>query len=225
MYLKMGRHVIAICSGFAFWLCTASGCLAQTSVAAKPQAPHPARSVSTPAEQTPVKGDKTEIQSAAADIAAQPAKITLKDGKLTIVANNSDLAQILKNLSDMNGMTVQGLSRSPRIFGVYGPGSSREVLTSMLASSGYNFIIVGGANDVAPLKVLLAPITAASGEASHEADRVDPKQHEQEPEASEERGPGAVYPVPPQPPQDEGTRTEQNLQRLQHLQEQQNPPQ
>jgi hypothetical protein len=170
---------------------------------------------------------KSKVMLPPANATAQPAKIVLRDGRLTVDACNSDLAQILKDLSDKSGMTIQGLSKSPRIFGVYGPGNSREVLRSLLTGSGYNFIIVGGAGNGAPRELLLTPITAtALEETPREADPDDPESTEQKRTSPEVRGPGAVYPAPPPVPQDEGTRIEQNLQRLQHLQEnQKNGPQ
>jgi hypothetical protein len=173
-----------------------------------------------------MRENKKEAVPPPADVAPQPAKITLQDGRFTVDANNSDLAQILKDLSVKSGMTIQGLSKSVRIFGIYGPGNSRDVLTSLLTGSGYNFMIVGGAERGAPRQLVLTPIAAATLEApSRQTDRDDSEAPEQEGVAPEERGPGAVYPVPPPVPQDENIRVEQNMQRLQHMQEQQNGPQ
>jgi hypothetical protein len=122
-------------------------------------------------------------------------------------------------------MTIQGLTKGPRVFGIYGPGNSREVLTDILTGSGYNFVLVGGASDGAPRELLLTPVTPASADvASREAVRNGSVRSELDSSASE-RGQGAVFPVPPQAPQDEGTRIQQNLQRLQHMQERQNTSQ
>ena len=117
-------------------------------------------------------------------------------------------------------MTIQGLTKGPCVFGIYGPSNSREVLTDILTGSGYNFVLVSGASDSTPRELLLTPITTASSDvASREAVRNDSVPPELYPTASEERGPGAVFPAPPQAPQDEGNRIQQKLQRLQHLQE------
>ncbi|MHB8302005.1 MAG: hypothetical protein ACYDC6_04070 [Acidobacteriaceae bacterium] len=86
---------------------------------------------------------------------AQPAAVNLKDGQLTVNANNSDLTQILQHVADISGMTIDGLSKSTRVFGVYGPGNPSDVLTALLVGTGYNFLLVGNTSDGAPSKLLL----------------------------------------------------------------------
>jgi len=218
MFSALGKCGLTICSGYAFSVCIAAhGCFAQTIPGAKVRDTRLARTA---------QEGKKGAPPPPADSAAQPAQITLQDGRLTVNANNSDLTQILKDLSGKSGMTIQGLSKSVRIFGIYGPGNSRDVLSSLLTGSGYNFMIVGGADGSAPRELLLAPIAAAALEASsRQTDRDDPGSPGQEGAATEEQGPGAVYPVPPPVPQDENIRIEQNMRRLQHMQEQQNGPQ
>ena len=122
---------------------------------------HPARGrsaiVRKQRSNTPEK--KPEKPPNPSDASAQPATVTLKNGELTVKANNSDLAQILRNVSDLSGMTIDGLHTSDRIFGVYGPGNPSDVLTALLSGSGYNFIIVGDRSDGAPRKLLLTAKT------------------------------------------------------------------
>jgi hypothetical protein len=157
----------------------------------------------------------------------QPAKVSLRNGMLTVEASNSDLTQILKNLADMSGMIVEGLGKGPAVFGVYGPGNPREVLTELLVGSGYNFIMIGSCSSGAPRKLVLTPFNSdASNLAQSSPPPVssghdDAEQPQQDAPYPEQLGPGAVYPVPPPRPQDENIRTQQNLQRLQHIQERQ----
>lgn len=227
MYLLFEKRGLATCLAFAFLICAALlNCTAQTNPVANVPHPRLAHSVSEGDDRKPHVGGQKHLRQAPPEAAAQPARIILKDGILTIAANNSDLAQILRDLSDKSGMAVHGLSKSPRIFGVYGPGDSREVLWSLLAGSGYNFILVGGAYNGVPRELTLTPIAAAIP--------VDPPQlseravsglPEQQQTNSEEPGPGAVFPLPPPATADESTRVEQNLQRLQHLEERRNDPQ
>ncbi len=89
------------------------------------------------------------------EVAAQPAMISLKNRELTIEANNSDLAQILHEVAHISGMTINGLNQSTRIFGAYGPGNPTDVLSRLLAGSGYNFIMAGDTKDGAPRELLL----------------------------------------------------------------------
>ena len=51
---------------------------------------------------------------------------------LKIDASNSSLAQILKDVATATGARWQGLEQDQRIFGSYGPGPARDVLTQLL---------------------------------------------------------------------------------------------
>lgn len=81
------------------------------------------------------------------DHPAQPATVTLAAGKLTIQANNSSLTAILGQISVAGGMKVEGLpaagSSDQRVFGSYGPGAARDVLSDLLTGSGYNVLMLG----------------------------------------------------------------------------------
>ncbi len=159
---------------------------------------------------------------------AQPATVTLKNGLLTVDANNSDLGQILKDVADISGMTVDGSLGSIRVFGVYGPGNSRDVLTDLLTGLGYNFMMVGVTQQGPPQKLELtlrsagstpvpSPLPTAAASDQHENPAANPS--DQEPP-----GPGAVMTVPPEP-QNQQDRVQQNLQRLQQMHMPQRPPQ
>jgi hypothetical protein len=86
---------------------------------------------------------------------AKPAQIRLADGKLTVDADNSSLAEILRTVASDGGMQIQGLTRDQRIFGSYGPGSPRNVLTSLLEGTGYNVLMVGSTHSGAPEQMVL----------------------------------------------------------------------
>lgn len=91
--------------------------------------------------------------------AVVPARVTLLNGQLTVSAENSELSQILLEIARVTGMSVTGLNGGPRVFGVYGPADARTVLTTLLAASGYNFLLVGG--DAVPRALVLTPETKA----------------------------------------------------------------
>jgi hypothetical protein len=170
------------------------------------------------------------------DRATQPAAVTLRDGKLTVEANNSDLTQILRDTANISGMTINGLRNGLRIFGVYGPGNLRDVLTALLLGSGYNFIMVGGAVDGTPRELLLTAENADAATiaphsptkaASPDRNELVQQQLQMNPPDPNALGPGAVAPVPSLDEEDDDTRAQNTLQRLQHIQDQQqqNAPQ
>lgn len=76
-----------------------------------------------------------------------PAKVSLTSGKLAIEANNSSLSQILQQIAKAGGMKIDGLQTSgsadPRVFGSYGPGAPRDVLSDLLNGVSYNFVMLG----------------------------------------------------------------------------------
>ncbi len=86
----------------------------------------------------------------------KPATVNLVDGRLTVIANNSDLAQILRQIAASSGMKVQGLGRSDRVFGAYGPGAPSDVLADLLTGTGYNFLLSGRTAQGTPGEVLLS---------------------------------------------------------------------
>jgi hypothetical protein len=108
----------------------------------------------------------------AAVIAPVPSsKVQFKDGRLTITATNSDLTDILHTISAQGGMTVAGPVPAQHVFGVYGPGTPREVLTQLLTGFGYNYMLVGTGPGGMPRQLVLSlPGAGASSlSASHAA--------------------------------------------------------
>ena len=254
MYFVESEKMLVSYRGIIFSCCAVLLCSAHASCAQETRLPRPVPNVSHAhvvtntshlaldgsatagkhSASTPGRGvDKLPLPS---DRVTQPATVMFRDGKLTVEANNSNLTQILRDLANISGMTINGLDKGPRIFGVYGPGNSRDVLTDLLLGSGYNFIMVGGAIDGTPRELLLtsqndnapaiAPVNPTKVPSS---DRDEPQQPELEmnPSVPNELGPGAIAPVPSLDEQDDSTRAQTTLQRLQqiHDQLQQSQPQ
>jgi hypothetical protein len=149
--------------------------------------------------------------------AAAP-RVTLNGGSLAVDANNSSLSEILKDLETSSGMTVDGFEKDTRVFGIYGPGPPRDVISSLLEGAGYNFLMVGVTEAGTPREVLLtarsnAPISAPQPSSQPEED--------DEPIAPP---PVEAPPVQPPPPatQPRQPRTPQEmLQELQQIRQQQ----
>lgn len=111
----------------------------------------------------------------------QPAQITLNDGVLAIHADNSSLSQILRHLTSSSGMTVDGFQKDQRVFGVYGPGNPRDVLSSLLLDAGYNFLLVGATEKGTPREIVLTA-SSGSGVPSGAGQAQQPDQDDQQPD-------------------------------------------
>ena len=76
---------------------------------------------------------------------------------LRIDAANSSLVQILKEVSTVTGVKMEGLNADQRVFGDYGPGQARDVLSQLLLGSGYNVIMIGDQGQGIPREVRFSP--------------------------------------------------------------------
>jgi hypothetical protein len=96
------------------------------------------------------------------------AKVSWDSRGLEIEASNSSLDQILQQVAADTGAKLEGLTQDQRIFGTYGPGPARDVLSKLLDGSGYNVLMIGGRDADAPLEVVffvsspISPQTAAN---------------------------------------------------------------
>jgi hypothetical protein len=75
---------------------------------------------------------------------------------LRITAQNSSLQQILQDVAAATGAKVEGMGADERVFGVYGPGQVRDVLSQLLEGSGYNVLLVGDQGQGTPRQIVLS---------------------------------------------------------------------
>ena len=125
-------------------------------------------------------------------------------------------------------MNIEGLDKSARVFGQYGPGSPRDVLAALLEGTGYNFVMLGGANGSVPSELVLMAQNAASPPAAAPAQNASPGETDNsDSEYQEPLGPGAIPHPPPEPSEDPQARAQQHLQNLEHMRQtqQQDDPQ
>ena len=242
----IGEKILTKCSARVFSRCAAWAlCFAMVYCAkamqasgAAPQVPsvrvpakaaHPTSIKTVDASGPKLGGEagKTPDPISLSNANAAPAAVILKNRSLTVKAYNSDLSQILKNIADISGMTINGDAGSARVFGVYGPGKPSDVLANLLAGSGSNFMMTGDTSDGAPRELLIlpqnghpplvnTPSPTAAAAASDDGENSDVDAAEQD-----QPGPGAIVNVPPAGSQDPQERTQQNLQRLEQMHEQQ----
>ncbi|MGC1423193.1 MAG: hypothetical protein WA354_15720 [Terracidiphilus sp.] len=86
-----------------------------------------------------------------------PASVVWDANGLRINASNSSLQQILNEVSTETGTKVEGMGADQRIYGVYGPGKARDVISQLLQGSGYNILLAGDIGQGAPREIVLSP--------------------------------------------------------------------
>ncbi len=150
--------------------------------------------------------------------------VTWNSQGLHIQASNSSLSQILNAVSTQTGAKVEGVSGDERVFGDYGPGPARDVLSQLLRGSNYNFLLLGDQGQGTPRQVIL---TAHRGAGGSNRGTLNPQQPQDaqpddegvsEPEPQEEPPPQQAQPEPPQPqglPQQEPMTPQQRMQQMQ----------
>jgi hypothetical protein len=155
---------------------------------------------------------------------------------LRIEAKNSSLKQILNDVSTATGADVEGLTTDQRVFGVYGPGKARDILSQLLAGSGYNVMMIGDQGQGTPRQILLS--IRHTGEAHPATTGNQTRAADEETEAEEPQLPQQPAPLPNRniftplgPGMTPGTapRTPQQImqemqQRQQQMQQPANPP-
>lgn len=78
------------------------------------------------------------------DIEEQPANVEYVNGQVAVLAENSSLSEIIRDVARRAGMAVKGTVVDERVFGTYGPAAPAEVLTELLKGTGSNMIVLAG---------------------------------------------------------------------------------
>ena len=124
-------------------------------VVAKVQAP-------TPQVAPPATPPEPEAPKWPANEKPVPATVTWDSQGLRIDAANSSLSQILTDVSTATGAKVEGFDADQRVYGVFGPGPARDVLSQILQGSGYNVVLIGDQGQGTPRTILLSSRHAGS---------------------------------------------------------------
>jgi hypothetical protein len=150
-----------------------------------------------------------------------PATVTSQANELTVKADNSSLSQILHQVSSATGMRLDGLGGDERVFGSFGPGAPREVLTALLNGTSYNVVMVGDLPNGAPRELLLShraaggsspqPAASANQNQPHNGDEENPDDSANSDDSSSEDtpppmqySPPSIAPATPPPPDSPG---------------------
>jgi hypothetical protein len=116
---------------------------------------------------------------------------------LLVVASNSSLAQILKEISVETGARVEGMDADQRVFGTFGPGPARDVLTQLLDGSGYDVLLVGDRGEGTPRRIVLTERSGPGAAPRSVANNATPQPSNDDTENDEQ--PEQAEPEPPQP--------------------------
>lgn len=154
------------------------------------------------------------------------AEIVWDASGLRIEASNASLQQILKQVSMLTGAKVEGMNNDERVFGAYGPGLARDVVSQLLQGSNYNVLMIGDQGQGAPRQIVLssrstgpaasaAPANQNNGDDDSDSD-VDDQPQPPIPPGRTNFGPGG----PPHTPQE---MLQQMQQRQQEMQQNQQP--
>jgi hypothetical protein len=172
---------------------------------------------------------------------AGAANVVWNSQGLRVDAANSSLHQILKDVSTATGATVSGLGPDQRIFGTFGPGPAREVLSELLDGSGYNVLMIGDQGQGTPRQIVLSrqpnghappPVGNNSNQSSDDGNNADveepppppqpePQQPQQQPPPPN-MPPGFVPGQQPRTPQQILQEMQQRQQQIEQQQQQQN---
>jgi hypothetical protein len=129
----------------------------------RPGAAHPLTppAAAAPAPATP---PAPEAPHWPANDSPAPASVVWDSQGLRIDAENSSLQQILRDFSTATGAQIDGMAADERVFGSYGPGPARDVLSQLLQGSGYNVIMIGDQGQGAPRQIVLSVRQAAGAQ-------------------------------------------------------------
>jgi hypothetical protein len=99
-----------------------------------------------------------------------PPRIVWDSHGLRIEAANASLSVILSEISTLTGAHVDGFAADARVYGQYGPGSARDVISQLLEGTGYNVVMIGDIGQGTPRQLLLSTRTAGGAStAAHPA--------------------------------------------------------
>lgn len=230
--------------------------LGQTATPAKRLAKKPSAKTAAPAVPEPQslvdqtlaeqKPPAPAVPLRPSQMPAVPPRVSLVDGALTIVAENSTMADIFTQLRAATGIKIEtiGGPSGERVAARIGPAPIRDVILSLVQGSGYDFIILGVEGQPnAVERVILTPKTSG-GAVTASAPQRGPSTYNTvytppQPEPTDDDGNEGFAPQPmPQPNPSEqnampgnqpGTNQpktpEQLLEELRRMEEQRNNPQ
>jgi hypothetical protein len=127
---------------------------------------------------------------------AVPPHVNYQDGSLTIVAENSTLGDILREVRKRTGASIDVPGNAAeRVATRLGPGPARDILATLLNGTSFNYVMVGSTSDPTALSSVV--LTPRPGGSAVQTAQAQPAPVYTAPDF----GPGTGRPgfVPPQP--------------------------
>ena len=187
----------------------------------KRSAAHPAPAPA-PAPVVPISPPVPETPKWPAFDKAGEASVVWDSHGLVIKAANSSLEQIMHDVSAATGAKVEGLSADQRVFGQYGPGQARDVLSELLQGSGYNIIMIGDQGQGTPRQILLSVRQTGGAQPAARPATTGDEDDTEEPAPNQEPIPGR-FGFPPGGPRNQ-QQIQQEMRERQQQQQQPGPP-
>jgi hypothetical protein len=161
------RRWIVFGFSLAAAICLAQSLLAQESAppATTHRPHHKSHKAAKPVVLPPLPGGPLR-QLPMDQIPPTAAKVSFQDGLLTISAQNSPLAEILRDVRRLTGASIEiPQNANERVVTHLGPGAPRDVLAGLLNGSSFNYVMLGSNTDpTAVSSLILMPKPSASGE-------------------------------------------------------------
>jgi hypothetical protein len=96
---------------------------------------------------------------------ATPPQVSFRGGQLTITAQNSTLGDILRAVRNQTGAAVEvPANATERVVGNFGPGPARDVLSSLLNGSHFNYVLLGSATNPDALERVILTVKSNTNE-------------------------------------------------------------
>jgi hypothetical protein len=105
---------------------------------------------------------------------------------LQVDAPNSSLRQILDEVATTTGAKVEGLGPDERVFGEYGPGPARDIISQILHGSSYNVLMLGDQGEGTPREIILSQRSAGNTPQPSQANRPAPQEDDSDQVAAPE---------------------------------------
>ena len=98
------------------------------------------------------------------DLPATPPRVSYENGMLSIVAENSTLGDILRQVHERSGAAIDiPPNATERVVSRLGPGPARDVLAALLNGSAFNYVMIGSPADPSSLARLILTPKPAGG--------------------------------------------------------------
>ena len=138
-----------------------------------------------------------------AQLPSTPPQVSYQGGMLTIVAENSSMGDILREVHRSTGAAIDvPANANERVVTRIGPGPARDVLAELLNGSAFNYVMIGSATDPSSLASVM--LTTKTGGIPTEANVYQPPPQQYVPQqAVMAPGMGPGGPVVQQPASDE----------------------